>query len=84
MPEVNENGQTAVVYFMPIQKLITLPSGHQYVFKVDRSISLAWINLEDLDQMLDVRGGCCGNTVNRIIRLASASDVGLWTHTTDR
>jgi hypothetical protein len=84
MPEMNENGETAVVYFMPIQKMITLPSGKQYVFKVDRSISLAWIKPEDLDQMLDVRGGCCGNTLNHIIRFASSSDVGLWTHTTER
>lgn len=84
MPELNESGQTAVVYFMPIQKMITLPNGHQYVFKVDRSISLAWINSEDLEQMLDVRGGCCGNVVNKIIRFASSSDVGLFMHWTDR
>lgn len=84
MPEVNDKNQTAVVYFMPIQKLITLPNGHQIVFKVDRSISLAWVSDEDLAQVLDVRGGCCGNTLNHIVKYASPSDVRLWSHLADR
>lgn len=84
MAELNDKGETAVVYFQPIQKLVELGNGHSYVFKVDRSISLAWIPESDLALVLDLRGGCCGNTTNRIFRVASASDVRLWSHTADR
>ena len=84
MAEVNSEGFTACVYFMPIDKLIELGSGHAYFFKVDRNISLSWVKPEDLDAVLDVRGGCCGNKIAKIVRLASSSDLRLWSHTADR
>lgn len=82
--ETRENGDVAVVFYMPIDKMISLPNGREYFFRVDRNVSLCFVPPADLDAILDVRGGCCGQRVSRIIRLASASDLRLWSHTADR
>jgi hypothetical protein len=84
MPEVNDKNQTALVYYQPINKLVTLPSGKQIFFKVDRNVSLSWVEQSDVEAVLGILGGCCGHSVNRVFRYASDSDVRLWSHTADR
>ena len=53
--ETNEIGQVAIKYKRQNQKLV-----NGYVFIVKANISMAWINPEDVQKLLNIRGGCCG------------------------
>ena len=84
MPETNDKGEVALFYLQPIQKLVTLGNGHQYVFTVHRNVSLAFVAPSDVPAMFDVRTGCCGHEVNPAFRYASPGDVRIWSGTAER
>jgi len=76
----NTEGQIALKYMSPIQKLVTAPSGKQYVFTPKHHISMAWVEKSDVDPMLAIRKGCkCGNSSKKnVIRYALEHDVRRW------
>lgn len=74
--QVTIDGQTALVYLRHNQKYVKTPQ-HEYVFVPQHGVSLAWIYNEDVDQILRIPGGCCGNT-RPAFRLANPGDVALW------
>jgi hypothetical protein len=84
MPVSNDQGQVALFYLQPIQKLITLGNGHQYVFTVKRNVSLAFVAPEDVPACFEIRTGCCGHQLNPAFRYASESDVRIWSGTAER
>lgn len=84
MPETNDKNQVALFYIQPVQKLVSLGNGHQYVFTVRRNISLAWVDPQDVPAMFEIKTGCCGHTINPAFRYASDSDVRIWSGTAER
>lgn len=54
--------KVAMCYHEPIPKLIENVNGHSYFFDCQWSVSLAWVEPEDVPALLAVRGGCCGGT----------------------
>jgi hypothetical protein len=69
---------TPIRYHQPIQKYVDgLPSGNQYVFTVRNGISLVFVQPEDVQPLLDKRGGCC-NKKKRLFGLASDDIVRVW------
>ena len=68
----NESGQVALVYFQPIPKLIG-----KYYFDTRRSISLAWVNENDVGTLLALKGGCCGGQ-RQIVYRATENQVKVW------
>lgn len=78
MAQYNANGDVAVKYFQPIQKLI-LAGNVEYVFVPKVNISMAWINPKHVDIILSMTRkdcNCSGGT--NIFRLANELDVRLW------
>jgi len=56
---------------------------HEYVFVPKNGVSLAFVFNEDIDRVLKIPGGCCGN-VRAAFRLANPGDVALWEGTNVR
>lgn len=77
--QINEQGQIAVRQFRQSEKLVEV-HGHGYFFAVRASISLAWINEEDLEAILNYTYDCgCGGKPRIGFGLASEDDVRRWT-----
>lgn len=72
-----------IVYYQPIQKFVRV-QGAEYVFVVKRNISLAYIEPENVQAILDQRGGCCGQSKKGIFREATEQEVRLWKGEADR
>jgi len=70
---------TALKYLRGGQKLISV-SGTEYVFVPKHNISLAWIDDEYVQRVLDMKRNCCGNSKKIQFVLASETDVRRWTY----
>jgi len=78
-----ENNQIPLVYYQCVQKLVTVRK-KQYVFTIRHNISLAYIDLEYVDDILNIRGGCCGNKKPGVFRNASEQEIRIWNGEADR
>ncbi len=72
-----ENDPEPLVYYQCVQKLVTIRK-KQYVFMIKYNISLAYIEPEHVDSILNMRGGCCGNNKRGIFRMASDQEIRIW------
>lgn len=73
----------ALVYYQPIQKLVTVQN-EQYVFVVKNNISLSYVRPEHVHHIENIRGGCCGQSRKGVFRKATDQEVRLWTGEADR
>ena len=71
----NASQQVALKYRQPA----TRAELGKYAFVVRANISLAWIELGDIDFLIRRMGGCCGGN-QRMYRYANESDVRRWTN----
>ena len=79
----NNNGQVAIKHYPPVQKFITnVPSGVDgYVFAIRANIAMAWVNEEDVQNVMSrIARGCCGRRKRRYFQYANADDVRRWTN----
>ena len=76
MPVINDVNQTAIIFLRGGQKYVHTKN-NEYVFTPSNGISLAWIEEEDVNQILRIPGGCCGNH-KPVFRLANDQQVSLW------
>lgn len=74
---VNDAGQVAVKYFQPIDQFLKIGS-KTYHFKTMKSLSIAWIDAEDVDSVLNVVKECCGGNRMRVFRLEHETHVKRW------
>lgn len=78
----NAAGEVAIAYHQPAPVLIDagrMPSQRAYVFAVQRAVSLAWIAAGDVEAVLAMRGGCCGQR-RRLFDYATPGQVSVWTN----
>lgn len=81
MTQKNEAGQIALKYYQPAQVLVQqTPSGSDYVFVPKASISMAWINQEDVEEVLARYKKCCGGHRKKSFMEANEQDVRIWTN----
>lgn len=81
--QTNAQGQVALKYYQPTDVIARdAPSGKEYSFKSIVSISLAWVDFEDVEHLLARTKNCCGaGTRPRTIFLyANDDDVRRWTN----
>lgn len=77
--QINDQGQVAVRQFRQSERLVEV-HGNGYYFAVRASISMAWVNEDDLDAILNYTYNCnCGGTPKIGFGLASEDDVRRWT-----
>jgi len=74
---VNDAGQVAVKYFQPLDQDLRIRN-KTYSFRVKKSISLAWIDAEDVDDVLNVVKECCGGNRMRVYKLEHETHVKRW------
>jgi hypothetical protein len=75
----NDSGEIGIRYLRQQQKLVSV-HGRQYVFTVRANISFSWINPEDVDLILSMLGGCCGQRKPGVFKLATEDDTRRWTN----
>lgn len=73
-----DENKEPIVYYQPVNKLITMGDGTQYFFSVQKDISLAYVEPEHVDNLLNKRGGCCGSNKKGIFRRATDQEIRIW------
>ena len=74
----NDSGDVALRYYQPAQILAKdTPTGRQYFFDVKAGVSMAWINPQDVANLLERKGGCC-NSRRKLYDYANQAAVDLW------
>lgn len=74
---VNDAGQVAVKYFQPMAQTLKIRS-KTYVFQVKKNLSIAWIDAEDVEEVINVTKVCCGGNRNKVFRLEHELHVKRW------
>ena len=74
---VNDAGQVAVKYFQPLDQDLKIRD-KTYHFRVKKSLSIAWVDTEDVDSVLNVVKECCGGNRMRVFRLEHETHVKRW------
>jgi hypothetical protein len=69
-----EANKVALVYYQPIQKLIENVNGHAYYIDPKWNVPLVWVEPEDVDVMLSLRGGCCGGN-RQLFHIANEMEI---------
>lgn len=72
--QTNNHGQIALKHMKGGQRLV-----YGTVFIPRANISLAWVDPENVPQLLAVKGGCCGGE-KPVIFYANENDVRQWTN----
>ena len=54
----NEEGKVALVYYQPIPRVVKYQD-KVYSFDCQHGVSLGWVDKEDVDGLLTLKGGCC-------------------------
>lgn len=75
----NEAGQVALRHRRQTDKHVRLGDGTEYVFVVQRHVSIAFVDPKHVDQVLRITRNCCGNSNKPIFTYASESDIRIWT-----
>lgn len=77
---VDENGFIALKHRQPGQRIIqNTPSKTEYVFITRANICMGWVNPIDVQYILNIKGGCCGQKRN-VFSYANEDDVRRWTN----
>jgi hypothetical protein len=53
-------------------------SGREYILSVRNNVSLTWVKPQDVEPLLKVKKGCCGNPPKNVIRLATEGEASAW------
>lgn len=62
MPMISDEDQNIAIRFNGYaQKYVVCPSGRQYVFMPNHNISIAFVNPDDVQYVINKKVGCCGN-----------------------
>lgn len=56
---IDGDGAVAMGYYQPVFKTVQLRSGKVYSFQ-NNYVSLAWVKPEDVNEILTLPKGCCG------------------------
>ena len=76
---IEQDGKVAIAYYQTIPHVIQV-NGNEYAFVVKADICMAWILLDDYQQVLSITKTCCGNQKRTVYRFANESDVRRWTN----
>jgi len=67
---VERGGKVAIQYYETMPKLITVRK-KQYAFVVQHNVCMAWVDAEDVADILAITGGCCGKKNPGVYRYAN-------------
>lgn len=74
----NEQGQIAIEYYQCVPKQVTVHK-KTYCFVIQWNVCLAWVEPEDVPEILAIKGGCCGQKKAGVFRYANQGNVNIWT-----
>lgn len=73
---VYQDNKVALLYYAPIPKMVRV-NEKEYVTDVRNRVSMLWADEEDVQSLLDLRGGCCGKK-QQMFTLASEIAFKVW------
>ena len=71
-----DDGLVVLFYYQPIPKQIKA-GGKTYFFDCQHGVSLAFVNENEVDALVNATGGCCGRK-RKIISLANINQYEHW------
>jgi hypothetical protein len=76
----NEEGQVALRYMKQATALASCPGqgAKEYIFTTKANVSMAYIDEDDVECMLQVTAGCCGGKKKNVIFYADETHVRRW------
>lgn len=78
-PITSPDGMVAIKFRRQQRALVTC-HGAEYVFSMQANISMCWVGAADVDCVLAVKGGCCGQAKPGVFVYANEDDVRRWTN----
>lgn len=81
---IERNGKVALKYFQAIPQSVRMSSKKEYHFDTRRNISMAWVDVEDVEFILGIVKVCCGGNRNHPYKYANESDVRIWSGESER
>lgn len=76
----NDDGQVAMRYGKQANSYVKCGQ-NEYIFVVRANIAMAWVNEEDVECMLGVRGGgCCPSKKKQVINFIDETHFRRWTN----
>lgn len=64
-----ETGLIAVEYYQPRYFSIAVANGARSYTFTDRGMCLSWVMPEDVEEILSMKGGCCGQKKAGVFRI---------------
>ncbi len=76
----NEEGQVALRYMKQATVLASCngQGANEYIFTTKANISMAYVNEEDVECMLQVTAGCCGEKQKLVVFYGDETHVRRW------
>lgn len=78
--QLNDDGWVAIKHTHLVPKHIMGGEGREYIFAIRANIPMSWVHPDDVDKILNILGGCCGQKTSKVFFLANESDVRRWTN----
>lgn len=78
--QLNDAGEVALKCY-PMQQVLVqhTPSGAEYLFSIRANIALAWVDMQDVDNILPrTKKGCCPGSSAYRFMYANEADVRRW------
>jgi hypothetical protein len=74
---IEQDGKVAVKYITSIPQTLKV-NGKVYSFVVKMSVSMAWVDKEDLPVVMGITKTCCGGSKHVVYKYANELDVHRW------
>lgn len=78
--EKDANGNIALVYYQPTQRLVRMGDRTEYVFVTQANICLCWVQEKHVAAFFAMKRHCCGGEGKTMFRYASETEVRRWTN----
>lgn len=78
MAQTNADGWILVKCPVNVPHVVSVHR-NQYAFVVRKNLNLAWVRPEDLDAVMAIKAGCCGNKSHPKYVFANERDEYWWT-----
>ena len=75
---ITQNEKTAIRRLRSGNKPIVIGGETKYIVQMQHNIGLVWIDPEDVNKVLAIQDGCCGNLRAGGFRLATDEEVRRW------
>ena len=74
---VREDGYVALRFYKNLPRIVGA-NGREYVVSIQYNCAILWVHPDDVQPLLNIQEGCCGNAKHNICRLATNTDLSIY------